>query len=84
MSPILEDGFIVAIDCSDNQPRQLNGKMAAARYQGGVTVKWLIVTNENYTLLPQNTAEYQPIIIPIAESNPIIGKIAWWWGRIKE
>jgi len=84
MSPILEDGFIVAIDCSENQPRQLNGKMVAARYQNGVTVKWLITTNENYTLLPQNIAEYQPIIIPIAESNPIIGKIAWWWGRIKD
>lgn len=84
MYPILEDGFIVAIDCSENQPRQLNGKMIAARYQNGVTVKWLITTNENYTLLPQNIAEYQPIIIPIAESNPIIGKIAWWWGRTKD
>jgi transcriptional regulator with XRE-family HTH domain len=84
MSPILEDGFIVAIDCTDNEPRRLKGKMIAARYQDGITIKWLQITDDFYILKPQNISEYQPIVIPLYHPNPIIGKIAWWWGRTKD
>ena len=84
MSPILEDGFIVAIDCSVNQPHQLHKKMVAARYEGGITIKWLLMNDRNLILLPQNTKEHKPITIPISRPNVIIGKIACWWGKAKD
>ncbi|MEW5722444.1 MAG: S24 family peptidase [Thermodesulfobacteriota bacterium] len=40
MWPILNDGDIVAIDHAERDPTHLDGKTAAFRLNGGVTIKW--------------------------------------------
>ena len=41
MAPILHNGAIVALDHTLRDPLALNQKMVAARYEDGVTIKWL-------------------------------------------
>jgi len=83
MHPVISDGFIVAIDLHDNDPLKLQRQIVAARYEDGVTIKYLLLTDKEYILLPYNTEEYDPIVIPRTAPSPIIGKIAWWYGKSK-
>ena len=57
--------------------------IVAARHEGGVTIKYLLMDEKNYILLPHNTNDYDSITIPLTAPNPIIGKVAWWWGKAK-
>ena len=83
MHPVISDGFIVAIDLNENDPLKLKRQIVASRYEDGVTIKYLIMTDKEYILLPHNTADYKPIWIPKTTPNPIIGKVAFWWGKAK-
>ena len=83
MHPIISDGFIVAIDLNENDPLKLERQIVIARHKGGVAVKYLLLTERNYVLTPHNLTEYKPITIPRTAPNPIIGKVAFWWGKAK-
>ena len=83
MHPVISDGFIVAIDLSENDPLKLERQIVAARYEDGVTIRYLILNKKEYILLPHNTADFKPIVIPRTAPNPIIGKVTWWWGKAK-
>jgi len=83
MHPIISDGFIVAIDFSEIDPLKLERHIVAARYKDGVTLRYLILTEKDYVLLPHNAAEYEPNVMPRTGPNPIIGRVAWWWGKQK-
>lgn len=82
MFPILEEGFVVAIDCSVAEPSHLKGKIIAAHDKNNghrITIKKLWLTERYYILQPFNMIDYQPTKIPIEEKNIIIGEVAWWW-----
>jgi len=81
MLPILEEGFIVTIDCTENDPSMLEGKIVAAHYQDSLAIRKLLLTNEYYILQPHNTLKFQPLKIPIDEKYIIIGKVACWFGK---
>ena len=83
MHPIICEGFIVAIDLNENEPLKLKRQIVATRYEDGVSLKYLILTENEYVLLPHNATEYKPIVIPRTAPNPIIGKVCWWWGKQK-
>lgn len=83
MHPVISDGFIVAIDLNENDPLKLERQILAARHEDGVTIRYLILTEKEYILLPHNTADFKPIVISRTAPNPIIGKVVWWWGKAK-
>ena len=83
MHPIISDDFIVAIDLTENAPLKLESQIVASRYQDGVVIKYLLLTERDYILTPHNIAEYKPISIARTAPNPIIGKVAWWGGKQK-
>ena len=83
MHPIISDGFIIAIDLTENEPLKLESQIVAARYKDSVILKYLLLTERDYILTPHNLTEYKPIAIPRTTPNPIIGKVAWWWGKAK-
>ena len=83
MHPIISDGFIIAIDLSENDPSKLESHIVATRYKDGVIIKYLLLTERDYILTPHNLTEYRPFAIPRTAPNPIIGKVAWWWGKAK-
>lgn len=81
MSPILNDGAIVAIDHSQRDPSLLRHRMVAARHEDGVTVKWLDLDPSGQLLLIPENEHYPPLPLPRTQTNPIVGMIAWWWNR---
>lgn len=81
MHPIISEGFVVAIDLSENNPLKLEHKIVAARYHGSVTIRYLKLTEKDNVLLPLSTADIKPIVIRRTAPNQIIGKVSWWWGK---
>ena len=83
MHPVISEGFIVAIDLHEYLPHKLENHIVAARYNGYVTIRYFKMIEKEYVLLPNNIHKFKPIVIPRTESNPFIGKVAWWWGKQK-
>ena len=81
MHPVISHGFIAIIDLTENDPLQLEHQIVAARHEDGITVKYLLLTERDYILTPHNLTEYKPITIPRTAPNPIIGQVAWWYGK---
>jgi SOS-response transcriptional repressor LexA len=83
MSPILEDGYVVAIDTADRDPKKLLNAMVAARDpEGGVTIKWLRKVGDDVMLIAQHTSpRYNPIFLNREPGWAIIGKVLFWIGK---
>ena len=81
MHPIISDGFIIAIDLNENDPLRLERHIVAARHKDGITLRYLILTEKEYVLVANNTPEHKPIVISRSAPNPIVGRVAWWWGK---
>jgi len=87
MSPILEDGYIVAVDTAQKDHLRLYGQMVAARDpDGGVTIKWFRKVGDDEMLIAQHTSKrHQPIILPRGSNDDhgwvIVGKVLWWIGK---
>jgi SOS-response transcriptional repressor LexA len=84
MSPVLEDGYIIAIDTAQTDRVRLYDSMVAARDpEGGVTIKWLRKVGNDEILLAQHTSRrHQPVVLS-REGEPgwsIVGKVLWWIG----
>jgi SOS-response transcriptional repressor LexA len=87
MSPLLEEGYIVAVDTDQHDQARLNAQMVAARDpEGGVTVKWLRRVGRDWMLVPQHTSKrHQPVILTRGGNDEgaswqIVGKVLWWIG----
>lgn len=81
MAPILHDGAIVALDHTQRDPLTLNQKMVAARYDDGVTIKWLERHPDGTLLLVPENKNHPTLTLPRTPHNPVIGLVAWWWNR---
>lgn len=84
MHPVISDGFIVAVNLTENDPAKLEHQIVAARHKDGVVIKYLLLTERDYVLTPHNLSVYKPIVIPRTTPRTIIGKVAWWWGIPKD
>ena len=81
MSPILENGYIVAIDTAETDHRRLYNHMVAARDpEGGVTIKWFRNHGGEEMLIPQHTSTRYPPVLIGRDQWKIIGKVLWWIG----
>jgi SOS-response transcriptional repressor LexA len=86
MSPIMEDGYIVAIDFSQTDRQRLNGQMVAARDpQGEVTVKLFKQHGKDEVLLPHHISRKNQPTVLNRDASPesrweIVGKVLWWIG----
>lgn len=81
MTPILDDGAIVAVDHTQRDPLALNQKMIAARLEDGVTVKWLERQPDGALRLVPENKNHPTLTLPRSSENPIIGLVSWWWNR---
>ncbi|MBI4467255.1 MAG: helix-turn-helix domain-containing protein [Acidobacteria bacterium] len=81
MAPILHDGAIVALDHTQRDPLFLHQKMVAARYDAGVTIKWLERASDGTLRLVPENKDYPALTLPRTPENPVIGLVAWWWNR---
>jgi SOS-response transcriptional repressor LexA len=86
MSPMLEDGYIVAVDTAQTDRTRLHGQMVAARDpEGGVTIKWLRQVGKQEMLIPQHTSKrHQPAMLSSGDDQDtgwaVVGRVLWWIG----
>ncbi len=80
MMPVLHDGYIVAVDKSQTDRRQLYGEMVMASHpEQGLIVSRLQRFDGTEVLVPENR-EHDSIAISSREWR-IVAKILWWIGR---
>lgn len=81
MMPLLQDGYIVAVDSSQSDRAKLNGKIVIAWHKDmGLTVSRLERYGHTDTLQPENR-EYQSITLDSKHKWKILAKVLWWIGR---
>ena len=70
MSPLILDGYIVAVDTSSTENDNLVGQIVVAwhREQG---------------LLVSDRREYEAVSITAGSDWRIVGKVLWWTGRAR-
>lgn len=88
--PIPDNSDIAAIDHSA-QPtdlehvQRLNGKIAAFRVNGGVTIKWLKYMEKKGMVLgvPENREELDYMVALQGEeiNQGLVGQVRWWWSK---
>lgn len=81
MAPLLPDGAIVGLDLAARDPRQLDGRIVAARIEDGVTIKWLELGDGVILLRPENREHKTLCLHPGPDDAPIIGRVTWWWAH---
>ena len=80
MSPVIEPGSMVCIDSQQRDPKALDGEIVAMKDEDGdCTIKRLKIEKNFLIGIPENIKEYTPIVVSMARTNPIIGKVVWFW-----
>ena len=83
MMPVLHDGYIVAVDKSQIDRRQLYGQIVMASHpKQGLIVSRLQRFDGTEVLVPENR-EHDSIAISSSEWR-IVAKILWWIGRASQ
>jgi SOS-response transcriptional repressor LexA len=81
MSPVICDGYILAVDSSQADRSKLNGKIVIAWNQEmGLTVSRLQRYGHTEVLHPENK-EYESIVLDNKHKWKILAKVLWWIGR---
>ncbi len=84
MSPVIEPGSMVCIDSKQRDSEALDGHIVAMKDDnGGCAIKRLKIENNYIIGIPENIREYTPIVVPRSKTNPIIGKVVWFWTQLE-
>jgi SOS-response transcriptional repressor LexA len=78
MQPMMHDGDILAVDSSQTDRSQLNGKVVVvANEQKGLCISRLR-RYENVDVLEPENRDYKPIVFTNSEGWRIVAKVLWW------
>ncbi len=81
MSPLIYNGYILAVDSSQNDRSKLDGKFVIAWHKDmGLSVSRLKRYHHTEVLQPENR-EYESIVLDKKHSWKILAKVLWWIGR---
>jgi SOS-response transcriptional repressor LexA len=81
MMPLIDDGYILAVDSSQTDPGKLNGKVVIAwNRDRGLAVSRMQRYDNTDVLQPENN-EYKSLILDRKSSWKIVAKVLWWVGQ---
>lgn len=81
MSPLIFDGYILAVDSSQTDHSELNGKIVIAWNKDmGLTVSRLQRYEDTEVLHPENR-DYESIVIDNNHRWKILARVLWWIGK---
>ena len=81
MAPLIHDGYILAVDSSQNDRAKLDGQIVIAwNKDKGLTVTRLKRYGQTEVLQPENT-EYESIVLNGGEKWIVLAKVLWWIGK---
>jgi SOS-response transcriptional repressor LexA len=78
MSPLINDGDIVAVDGSQTNPETLNRKIVVAWHrENGLSLARFIAA-DGVHLLESENRDYSPVTVEKDRKWQIVGKVLWW------
>ena len=81
MSPAINDGDIVVVDCTQHDGKDLNGKIIVAWHRKtGLTLSRFLMM-KGVQLLESENRDYKPISMGRDRNWRIVGKVLWWIRR---
>jgi SOS-response transcriptional repressor LexA len=81
MSPLIHDGYILAVDSSQKEIGELNGKIVIAWHRDkGLTASRLKRFDHTIVLQSEN-ANYESITLSGKQKWKIVAKVLWWIGK---
>jgi SOS-response transcriptional repressor LexA len=82
MSPLVLDGYIIAVDTSNTSRDDLVGQIVVVQ---NTEEKRLLVSRlirfDHTDALVSDQREYQPVLLANGSSRRIIGRVLWWTGK---
>jgi len=83
MSPLILDGYIIAVDTSDTEPISVAGQIVVASHkERGLLVSRLIRFDHTDALV-SDQREYEAVPVTAGSEWRIVGKVLWWTGRAR-
>ena len=78
MSPVIENGDMVAVDYSETDPATLSGKIVVAwhREHGLSLARFLMV--QGVQMLDSENGHHDPLVMEKDRNWRIVGKVLWW------
>ena len=81
MAPLIQDGFVVAVDSSDTDVSKLHGKVVIAWHRDkGLTISRFRRYDHTDVLQPENN-EYEAVTLSAGHSWKIVARVLWWIGK---
>lgn len=81
MRPLIQDGFVLAVDSSQRDMNKLNGKIVIAwNKDRGLTVSRIRQYDHTTVLQPENP-EYESVTVSKANKWKILARVLWWIGK---
>jgi len=81
MSPLILDGYIIAVDTSDIESDGLVGDIVVASHnERGLLVSRLIRFDHTHALVSDHRG-YESVTVTPGSEWRIVGKVLWWIGR---
>jgi len=81
MAPLIGDGYVVAVDSSQIDSNNLNGKIVIAWHKDvGLTISRFRRYDHTEVLVSENP-EYEAITISSTQPWKIVATVLWWLGR---
>jgi SOS-response transcriptional repressor LexA len=81
MSPLINEGDLVAVDASPSSQQELNGKIVVAWHRQDGLFLGRFISADGVQLLESENHEYAPISIEKDKKWQIIGRVLWWVRR---
>jgi SOS-response transcriptional repressor LexA len=81
MLPLIQDGFVVAVDASETDLTRLDGKIVIAWHKDiGLTISRFRRFDRTEVLQPENI-EYEAVTLGPKQTWKIVAKVLWWVGK---
>jgi len=83
MSPLILDGYIIAVDTSIVENDQLLGEMVVASHQEKGLLVSRLIRFDKLDVLVSDRREYESVPVMPGSEWRIVGKVLWWTGRAR-
>jgi hypothetical protein len=78
MSPLINDGDVVAVDASQTNPEELNRKIVVAWHREKGLSLARFISADGVHLLESENRDYGPVTVEKDKKWQIMGKVLWW------
>src|ERR1035437_10623296 len=83
MSPLILDGYIIAVDTSDVDKDKLVGQMVVASHKEEGLLVSRLIRFDHMDVLVSDQREYGSVPVAAGSEWRIVGKVLWWTGRAR-